>query len=132
MKNYIFLCAVVICFIGITAMQAGKAEFKFEKETHNFGKLIVGKPVSVDFKFTNTGDEPLVISNVESTCGCTVAKFTKTPVNKGESGAITVTFNSAAEQPGFTKAVTIHSNAKTPVKVLYIKGEVAANPSAAQ
>lgn len=132
MKRYIFLCAAVIAFISMTAMQTGKAEFKFEKETHDFGKLTVGKPVSVDFKFTNIGDEALVISNVESTCGCTVAKFTNAPVKKGETGIITVTFNSAAEQPGFTKAVTIHSNAKTPVKVLYIKGEVVGSSSAAR
>jgi hypothetical protein len=132
MKKYMFLCIAVIGFITMTAMQASKAEFKFEKETHDFGKLSVGKPVSVDFKFTNIGDEPLVISNVESTCGCTVPKFTNAPVKKGETGVITVTFNSAAEQPGFTKAVTIHSNAKTPVKVLYIKGEVLASASAAK
>jgi hypothetical protein len=132
MKRFMFLCAVIIGFAGMTAMQNGKAEFKFEKETHDFGKLTVGKPVSVDFKFTNVGDQPLIISNVESTCGCTVPKYTSDPVKKGETGIITVTFNSASEQPGFTKAVTIHSNAKTPVKVLYIKGEVTGNASAAR
>ena len=132
MKKFMFLCVAIIGFTSMTAMQSGKAEFKFEKETHDFGKLTVGKPVSVDFKFTNLGDEPLIISNVESTCGCTVPKYTNAPVKKGESGVITVTFNSSAEQPGFTKAVTIHSNAKTPVKVLYIKGEVIGNAAAAR
>ncbi len=127
MKTIIILCAVIIGFTAFTAMQIqNKAEFKFEKETHDFGKIPARKPASVDFKFTNTGDEPLVISNVESTCGCTVPKFTTAPVNKGSSGVITVTFDAAVEQPGFSKAITIHSNAKTPVKVLYIKGEVVA------
>ena len=127
MKKFITLCAVIIGFITFTAMQTdNKAEFKFEKETHDFGKIPQGKPVSYEFKFTNTGEEPLIISNVESTCGCTVPKYTNTPVLKGQSGTITVTFNAAAVQPSFSKAVTIKSNARTPNKLLYIKGEVTA------
>jgi len=128
MKKLITICAVIIGFIGFTAMQTeNKADFKFEKETHDFGKIPQGKPVSVDFVFTNTGDEPLIISNIESTCGCTISKYTSAPVPKGAKGIITVTFNAAAVQAGFTKAVTIKSNARTPVKVLYIKGEVVAS-----
>jgi hypothetical protein len=127
MKKILTLCAVVIGFIAFTAMQTdNKAEFKFEKETHDFGKIPQGKPVSVDFKFTNTGQEPLIISNVESTCGCTVPKYTSTPILKGQTGIITVTFNAASVQPSFAKAVTIKSNARTPIKLLYIKGEVTA------
>ena len=68
----------------------------------------------------------MIISNVESTCGCTVPKFTETPILKGQSGTITVTFNAATVQPSFAKAVTIKSNARTPIKLLYIKGEVTA------
>ena len=128
MKPLMKLCAVIIGFIAISAMkQDNKADFKFEKETHDFGKIPQGKPVSVDFVFVNSGEEPLIISTVESTCGCTVPKYTTTPVAPGAKGAITVTFNAAAVQPGFTKAVTIKSNARTPVKVLYIKGEVVAS-----
>ena len=127
MKKILTLCAVVIGFIAFTAMQTdNKAEFKFEKETHDFGKIPQGKPVSVNFKFTNTGEEPLIISNVESTCGCTVPKYTTTPVLKGQTGIITVTFNAASVQPSFAKAVTIKSNARTSIKLLYIKGEVTA------
>jgi hypothetical protein len=128
MKPLMTLCAGIIGFIAITAMkQDTKADFKFEKETHDFGKIPQGKPVSVDFAFVNSGEEPLIISAVESTCGCTVPKYTTTPVAPGGKGTITVTFNAAAVQPGFTKAVTIKSNARTPVKVLYIKGEVVAS-----
>ena len=130
MKHFMKLCAVILAFIGFTAMQDGtKADFKFEKETHDFGKVAQGTPVSFDFVFTNVGDEPLIISNVESTCGCTVPKYPTTPVAKGAKGTITVTFNAAAVQPGFTKALMIKSNARTPVKVLYIKGEVVASSS---
>lgn len=130
MKKLMTLCAVLVGFIAIAAIQTdNKADFKFEKETHDFGKILQGKPVSFDFVFTNVGDEPLIISNVESTCGCTVPKYPTTPVLKGGNGTITVTFNAAAVQPGFIKAVTIKSNSRTPVKVLYIKGEVIASSS---
>ena len=129
MRKLMILCAVVLGFTAMTAMQTdNKAEFKFEKETHDFGKIPQGKPVSYEFKFTNAGEEPLIISAVEPTCGCTIADYTKTPVLKGKSGSITLTFNAAAAQP-FTKAVTVKSNAKTPVKVLYIKGEVTSEKS---
>ena len=127
MKKILTLCAVVFAFIAFAAMQANNtAEFKFEKETHDFGKIPQGKPVSVDFNFTNVGDEPLIISNVETTCGCTTKEYTKTPVKPGGTGVVTVTFNAANVNPGFSKAITIKSNARTPVKVLYIKGDVVA------
>lgn len=126
MKKLILLCGVVFLFATVTAFQTdNQAEFKFEKETHDFGKIPQGKPVSVEFKFTNTGSEPLIISNIESVCGCTVPKYTSTPILKGQSGSITVTYNAAALAP-FSKGLTIRSNAKTPVKVIYIKGEVVA------
>lgn len=124
MKRFMILCAVILGFTTMTAMQTdNKAEFKFDKETYDFSKIAQGKPVSVDFKFTNVGEEPLIIADVEPTCGCTVPKYTKTPVKKGQTGTITLTFNAAAMGP-FNKAVTVKSNAKTPVKYLYIKGEV--------
>ena len=124
MKKLIILCGVVFLFAVVSAFKVDvPAEFKFEKETHDFGKIAQGKPVSVEFKFTNIGDEPLIITNIESVCGCTVPKYTNTPVLKGKTGTITVTYNAAALAP-FSKGLTIKSNAKTPVKVIYIKGEV--------
>lgn len=124
MKKLMILCAALIGFTTMTAMQTdNKPEFKFEKETYDFGKIPQGKPVTAELKFTNTGEEPLIISAVQPTCGCTVANYTKTPVKKGESGSITLTYNAAAVGP-FNKAVTVNSNARTPVKYLYIKGEV--------
>jgi len=126
MKKILTFCIILLGFITVVAMKADpQPDFKFEKETNDFGKIPQGKPVSYDFKFTNVGEQPLIISNVESTCGCTVPKYTSTPIKKGETGTITVTFNAAA--PGaFNKALTIKSNAKTPVKYIYIKGSVTA------
>lgn len=105
-----------------------EAEFKFEEETHDFGKIPQGKPVTYEFKFTNTGDSPIIISNVEASCGCTKPEYSSTPVKKGEKGTIKTTFNAAAAGP-FNKVITIKSNAKTPVKYLYIKGEVVSSSS---
>ncbi|WP_390937009.1 DUF1573 domain-containing protein [Parapedobacter soli] len=125
MKKIITICVALVAFIctGAVAQQSSKAEFKFDKETHDFGKIPQGKPVTHVFTFENVGAEPIIISEVKPSCGCSVAEFTKTPVKPGEKGTISVTFNAAAKQP-FTKNFTVRSNTKTPVKTLYIKGEV--------
>lgn len=98
-------------------------QFKFSSETHDFGKILVNKPVTYDFKYENIGEEPLIITKADASCGCTVPKYTTTPIKKGETGVISVTYSAAGAPSSFSKTVTIMSNAKTPVKVLYIKGE---------
>lgn len=128
MKKILLICSVVIGFMAFSAMSDNKAEFKFNEETHDFGSVPQGKPVSFVFKYTNVGDEPLIITAVESTCGCTVPSVEPkqgTPVLKGASGSITLTYNAAVAAP-FNKFVKITSNSKTPLKMLYIKGEVVA------
>jgi hypothetical protein len=130
MKKILLICSVIIGFVAFSAMTDNKAEFKFDEETHDFGKVPQGKPVSFVFKFTNVGDEPLIITAVESTCGCTVPSVEPkqgTPIQKGEAGSITLTYNAAVAAP-FNKFVKITSNSKTPLKMLYIKGEVVAAP----
>ncbi len=130
MKKIMNLCAVIMAFVALTAMQTNnKAEFKFTAETHDFGKIPQGKAVSYELKFTNVGEEPLIITAVEPACGCTAADFTRTPVKKGQTGSITLTYNAAA-MSAFAKTATIKSNSKTPVKVLYLKGEVIENKNA--
>src|SRR5690606_16479139 len=125
MKKIATICVALVAFVCTSALaqQNSKAEFKFEKETHDFGKIPQGTPVTHVFSFENVGTEPIIISEVKPSCGCSVAEFTKTPVNPGEKGQISVTFNAAAKAP-FTKNFTVRSNTKTPVKTLYIKGEV--------
>ena len=126
------ICAVFLglAFTANTAMAQDdtKAEFKFTEEKHDFGKVPQGKPVTVKFEYTNIGEEPLILSNVQPTCGCTIADFTKTPVLKGAKGIITITFN-AAVAGVFTKTIVVSSNAKTPTKYLNIVGEVVAGAS---
>lgn len=126
MKKLIVLFSFILGIAVSTNAQTKPAEFKFDKESHDFGKIPLGKPVSVEFKFTNIGDTPLILTKVETTCGCTVPEYTQTPVKKGETGVIKVTYNPAGTPLPFSKSITITSNAKTTTKVLYIKGETVA------
>jgi len=125
MKKILILLAAVIVIVVFKSMQTqNKAEFKFEKETHDFGQIPQGTPVSAEFVFINTGGEPLIISSIESSCDCITTKFTKEPILEGGKGIITIIYDAAIPQAGFTKAVRVKSNARTPIKVLYVKGEV--------
>lgn len=99
------------------------AEITFEQEVHDFGTIPFDGNGSYDFKFTNTGKEPLVITNAAGSCGCTVPKWPKEPILKGQSGVINVHYDTKRSGP-FTKTVTIASNAKTASKVITIKGTV--------
>lgn len=122
MKKLFLLFFAVAGFTAVASAQT--AEFKFAEETHDFGKIPQGKPVTYTFKFTNIGDEPLIIKDVKASCGCTVPdNYTKTPVKKGESGTISVKYDANVKTP-FIKNIDITSNAKTPKKTIYIKGEV--------
>ncbi|MEQ7800541.1 DUF1573 domain-containing protein [Pedobacter sp. ASV1-7] len=129
MKKLILLFTLILGISVAVNAQSKPAEFKFEKETHDFGKIPVNKPATFEFKYTNIGDQPLIITKVETTCGCTVPEYTQIPVKKGESGSIKVTYNPTGGALPFSKSITITSNAKTTTKVLYIKGETVAAAS---
>ena len=128
MKKLILMCAVVLGFaLNASAQDNQKAEFKFNEEKHDFGKIPQGTPVTTIFEFTNIGQEPLILADVKPTCGCTIADYTKTPVKSGDKGLIKITYNAAAAYP-FNKTIVVTSNAKTPQKFLVIVGEVIAKP----
>jgi hypothetical protein len=129
MKKLILLFTLILGISVAVNAQSKPAEFKFEKETHDFGKIPVNKPATFEFKYTNIGDQPLIITKVETTCGCTVPEYTQIPVKKGDSGSIKVTYNPTGGALPFSKSITITSNAKTTTKVLYIKGETVAAAS---
>jgi len=131
MKKLMLICAVVLGFAFTASAQDNqKAEFKFNEEKHDFGKVPQGKPVTTSFTFTNIGEEPLILAEVKPTCGCTIADYTKTPVKKGDMGIIKITYN-AAVVGAFNKTIIVTSNARTPQKYLNIVGEVTAAPAAA-
>ncbi len=99
-------------------------EITFEHEVWDFGEVPEGPKVRHDFWFTNTGKEPLIIHQVRTSCGCTSPFWPKEPILPGQKGKITVEYNTKGRPGPFHKAITIYSNAKTPTKVIYIKGVV--------
>ncbi|MGN8068573.1 DUF1573 domain-containing protein [Mucilaginibacter sp. SG564] len=132
MKKILMICAVVLGFaFTASAQDSQKAEFKFNEEKHDFGKIPQGTPVTTVFEFTNVGKEPLILTEVRPTCGCTIADYTKTPVKGGEKGTIKITYNAAAAAP-FNKTIVVKSNAVTPEKYLNIVGEVVAKPASSK
>jgi hypothetical protein len=87
----------------------------WEKATHDFGDIHQGDVVEHTFKFTNTGTEPLIVTNVQVSCGCTVPKgWPRDPVAAGAKGEITIAFNSTGKSGKQNKVVTVVSNAINP------------------
>ncbi len=105
-------------------------EMTFETEMHDYGTIKQSADGGCEFKFKNTGKEPLVISNARGSCGCTVPTWPKEPIMKGQTAVIKVHYDTK-RVGAFTKTVTIESNAKTNPRVLTIKGTVEAAPEEA-
>jgi hypothetical protein len=106
---------------------ANGAKMKFEKESHDFGKIKTGDTVSFDFKFTNTGSLPLIITDGYASCGCTRPTWPKTPVKPGEAGIIHVTFNSKGKLGLQDKLITITANTDPAQNHMHLIGEVTPN-----
>ena len=98
-------------------------EISFEQDVIDYGDIEQGSNGVREFKFTNTGKEPLIISSARGSCGCTVPTYPKEPIKPGESSVIKVKYDTKRIGP-INKSVTITSNAKTSIKVLRIKGNV--------
>ena len=99
-------------------------KFTFDQEEHNFGQIRDGDIVSHTFRFTNTGEAPLIISKATAACGCTVPQWPKQPIPAGGSGEIQVQFDSS-NKPGMqNKVVTITANTESKVKKLLIRAQV--------
>lgn len=109
---------------AVTAPKADFAVFETNSLSHDFGKIKQGTPVTHEFKFTNKGDVPMVITNVAASCGCTTPDWTRDPIAPGGQGFIKATYN-AASPGGFNKTVTVTSNIENGFVQLFIKGEVA-------
>ncbi len=103
---------------------SSKPSISFAKQTHDFGWINVGDKVSGVFDFTNNGKAPLIISDANTACGCTIPKFPDYPIPPGESGKITVTFDSAGKVGVQNKSITIKSNAGNGNVTLFMKGVV--------
>ncbi|MET4084002.1 hypothetical protein ABIB40_003975 [Pedobacter sp. UYP30] len=140
MKRLLFFCVASLAFVAChnantqvkdamstdsnTVAKADAPVIKFAEEIHQFAKINEGDKVSYNFKFTNTGKSPLIISSATATCGCTIPEPPKEPILPGKDGFIKVVFNSEGK-PGINdKVITVTSNANPNVSSVHLVGEV--------
>ncbi|WP_274476081.1 DUF1573 domain-containing protein [Mangrovimonas aestuarii] len=118
---------ITILFIGIISLtvnaQEKVAKIEFKSTTIDYGTIEKGSNGIRTFEFTNTGDAPLIISKVSSSCGCTVPKKPDGPIMPGKTGEIQVKYDTNRVGP-IRKTITVISNAQTPTLAVKIKGEV--------
>tara|TARA_R110001592_G_scaffold322_2_gene1875 strand:- start:445 stop:855 length:411 start_codon:yes stop_codon:yes gene_type:complete len=118
MKSFTSILILFLLSFSINAQ-----EFKFKSETIDYGKIDKGSDGERIFTFTNVGDQPIIIKNIKSSCGCTVPKKPEKPIMPGEKGEIKVSYDTK-RVGGFSKSITIFSNATEAAKVIRIKGIV--------
>ncbi len=136
----LFVAIMVFGSTGVFAQNetVSKSEtgpvISFDQKAFDFGDLVQGDKVEHTFSFTNTGDQPLLITNVQVTCGCTTPKgWPREPINPGDQGEITVAFNSTAKIGRQNKPVTIVSNASNPEgNRLFFSANVLPKPTSAE
>ena len=121
-----------LCLISITAMQAQdigmakkSASIDFETETIDYGTIEKNSNGVRAFSFTNTGNEPLIISKVKTSCGCTVPTYSKEAILPGNVGEIEINYDTK-RMGAFNKSITVYSNANQSSKILKIKGTIIA------
>ena len=121
---FVFAVATIFAQDATNKIESnGGAEMTFATEVIDYGTIPQNADGVRTFKFTNTGNAPLIISNAKGSCGCTVPTWPKKPINPGESSEISVKYATNRLGP-INKSVTVTSNAVTPTKVLRIKGNV--------
>lgn len=99
-------------------------KISFSENVHDYGNIAKGSDGNCEFEFTNKGNEPLILSNVRASCGCTTPNWSKEPIMPGQKGTIKVHYNTN-NVGGFNKSITVTSNAvDTPRMVLKIRGKV--------
>ncbi len=96
----------------------------FAKLVHDYGTVTKGGDGNCEFKFTNSGKEPLILSNVQTSCGCTVPDWPKDPILPGKTATIKVNYTKMNIVGTISKQITVYSNATNGTVVLSIKGTV--------
>lgn len=120
----IYTSALCLTAIFFNAFTSTAQEIKFVTEVINYGDIPKGANGERVFEFTNSGDKPLVITSVESSCGCTIPAYSKEPIAPGKNGEIKVKYDTQRVGP-INKSISVSSNAKnSAIVTLRIKGEV--------
>ena len=126
MKKLIAVLFLGMMSLGLYAQDKKVAKIEFKTELIDYGTIEKGADGVRVFEFTNTGNAPLIISNVKSTCGCTVPKFPKEPIKPGATGEIEVVYSPGKQQGAQTKTVTITANTDPIITTLNISANVEA------
>ncbi len=131
MKRLAIFLLMTVLLYPVLAQDAQKTNgpvLTLEKISHDFGDIQQGDVVEHVFKFTNTGNEPLIITNVQVSCGCTTPQWTKEPVMPGGKGEIKVGFNSAGRMGIQSKSLPVISNAVNDVVINFTTNVLSRNP----
>jgi hypothetical protein len=121
MKKFLGVLALII---GFAFQSNAQGSIRFKTEKHDFGRIKEGQQANYSFEFTNTGKTPVVISNVQPSCGCTTPEWTREPIMPGKTGKVTALYNSAGRPGNFNKTITVVNNGETSQIVLTIQGSV--------
>jgi hypothetical protein len=134
MKIFAFIAGILCFSVACNSPQNGNAAsgsgsdtsayMYFTEDEHNFGKIQEGATVSYTFWYENRGNQDLLIYDVRTSCGCTVASYDKKPIKKGQKGKIELRFDTTGKQGRVVKTATIHSNADPESKELRLICEV--------
>ncbi|WP_400081213.1 DUF1573 domain-containing protein [Winogradskyella sp. R77965] len=129
--NITILLILALSFFNAASTEFDKydtkiAVIKFKTEVVDYGTVEQNSDGTRLFTFTNTGDAPLIITKVKTTCGCTVPSYSKAPILPGEAGQVNIKYDTK-RLGAFTKTVTVISNAEGGNKILKIKGNIVAS-----
>ena len=132
MKKFLFVISMALFYVSLSCSQNSKAgnvngagAIAFDETEYDYGTIPQGSDGTHDFVFQNTGNEPLLLNNVRSSCGCTIPEWPKEPIAPGEKGTIRVSYNTRITG-SFTKSISVYTNANQQPVVLVIKGDVEA------
>ena len=127
MKSLVTLIFGVFVVFYAFAQEEAKVDgpvITFEEKSHDFGDITQGEKVEHIFQFENTGTSPLIITNVQTTCGCTATEWPREPIPPGETGKIKVNYDSTGRFGRQNKIVSIVSNAISPLNQVKITTNV--------
>lgn len=125
MRKLIVFTVVLCACIYTGQAQHAKPNLAFDKVIHNFGEVKEdGGAQTVEFKFKNTGGQPLVLHNVKASCGCATPEWTHNPIPPGGNGHVSVKFDPRNRPGNFNKTITVSSNAQNATLILRISGKV--------